>query len=43
MLTAKAKRADVAAAAEAGANGYIHKPFRSVELIDLVTRLRPRC
>lgn len=40
MLTAKAKRADVAAATEAGADGYIHKPFRGIELIDLVTRLR---
>ena len=41
MLTAKAKRADVAAATEAGANGYIHKPFRGVELIELVSKLKP--
>ena len=41
MLTAKAKRADVDAATGAGASGYIHKPFRGVELIDLVTKLRP--
>jgi DNA-binding response OmpR family regulator len=40
MLTAKAKRADVAAATEAGADGYIHKPFRGAELIDLVSSLR---
>jgi DNA-binding response OmpR family regulator len=40
MLTAKAKRADVETATRAGANGYIHKPFRGAELMDLVARLR---
>ena len=28
MLTAKTRRADLEAALAAGANGYIHKPFR---------------
>ncbi len=40
MLTAKAKREDVERATRAGADGYIHKPFRGAELIDLVDRLR---
>ncbi len=40
MLTAKAKKADVEAATKAGANGYIHKPFRGAELLDLVAALR---
>lgn len=40
MLTAKAKRADVDAATRAGASGYIHKPFRGAELLDLVGKLR---
>ncbi|NBC40639.1 response regulator [Corallococcus exiguus] len=40
MLTAKAKKADVASATQAGADGYIHKPFRGAELMDLVERLR---
>ena len=40
MLTAKVKKADVEVAMKAGANGYIHKPFRAAELMDLVTRLR---
>lgn len=40
MLTAKAKKADVEAATRAGADGYIHKPFRGAELMDLVERLR---
>jgi len=40
MLTAKAKKTDVEAATKAGANGYIHKPFRGAELIDLVAGLR---
>lgn len=39
MVTAKAKRADVDAALAAGATGYIHKPFRGAELLDLVARL----
>jgi two-component system, OmpR family, phosphate regulon response regulator PhoB len=42
MLTGKGKKADVEAATRAGANGYIHKPFRGAELIDLVARLRAR-
>jgi two-component system, OmpR family, phosphate regulon response regulator PhoB len=40
MLTAKVKKADVEAATRAGANGYIHKPFRGSELMELVERLR---
>lgn len=40
MLTAKAKKSDVEAATRAGANGYIHKPFRGAELLDLVASLR---
>ncbi len=40
MLTGKAKKADVDAAMKAGANGYIHKPFRGAELLDLVEKLR---
>ena len=40
MLTAKARKADVEAATRAGADGYIHKPFRGAELMDLVERLR---
>jgi len=40
MLTAKTRRADLEAALAAGANGYIHKPFRGAELMDLVERLR---
>ena len=40
MLTAKVKKADVEAALTAGANGYIHKPFRAAELMELVARHR---
>jgi CheY-like chemotaxis protein len=40
MLTAKAKKADVEAATKAGANGYIHKPFRGAELMELIEKLR---
>lgn len=40
MLTGKAKKADVEAAEKAGANGYIHKPFRGSELMELVERLK---
>ena len=42
MLTAKAKKADVETATKAGADGYIHKPFRATELMDLIERLRPK-
>lgn len=42
MLTAKAKKSDVEAAEKAGADGYIHKPFRGAELMDLVTQLKAR-
>ncbi|MEK7795171.1 MAG: response regulator [Candidatus Hydrogenedentota bacterium] len=42
MLTAKAKKADVEAAMRAGASGYIHKPFRGSELLELVAQLRAR-
>ena len=40
MLTAKAKKSDVETALKAGADGYIQKPFRGAELMDLVARLR---
>lgn len=40
MLTAKAKKADVETATKAGADGYIHKPFRAAELMELIERLR---
>ena len=40
MLTAKTRRSDLEAAVAAGANGYIHKPFRGAELMELVERLR---
>jgi two-component system, OmpR family, phosphate regulon response regulator PhoB len=40
MLTGKAKKADVESATNAGADGYIHKPFRGAELMELVERLR---
>lgn len=40
MLTAKAKKSDVETAMRAGANGYIHKPFRGAELLDLVSQLK---
>ncbi len=40
MLTAKAKATDVDAAKRAGASGYIHKPFKGAELMDLVEQLR---
>lgn len=40
MLTGKSKKSDVDVAMKAGASGYIHKPFRGAELIDLVASLR---
>lgn len=40
MLTAKARKSDVDAATKAGANGYIYKPFRGAELMELVESLR---
>jgi DNA-binding response OmpR family regulator len=40
MLTAKTKKADEDSAAVAGADGYIHKPFKGTELMALVERLR---
>ena len=42
MLTAKAKKADVEAATKAGADGYIHKPFRGAELMELIADLRAK-
>ncbi|MBL8919704.1 MAG: response regulator [Myxococcaceae bacterium] len=42
MLTAKAKKSDVEVAMKAGADGYIHKPFRGAELMDLVSALRAK-
>jgi CheY-like chemotaxis protein len=40
MLTAKTKKADEDDATVAGADGYIHKPFKGTELMALVERLR---
>jgi DNA-binding response OmpR family regulator len=40
MLTGMGKKADVETAMKAGADGYIHKPFRGAELMDLVARLQ---
>ncbi len=40
MLTAKTKQSDVDAAMKAGADGYIQKPFRGTELMELVANLR---
>jgi two-component system, OmpR family, phosphate regulon response regulator PhoB len=42
MLTAKARKEDIERATRAGADGYIHKPFRGAELIELVERLRSK-
>ena len=42
MLTAKAKQADVESARRAGAAGYINKPFRGAELMDLVEGLQKK-
>ncbi len=39
MLTAKAKQSDVEVARRAGADGYINKPFKGAELMDLVDKL----
>lgn len=40
MLTAKTKKSDIEAATKAGASGYIQKPFRGAELMELVQKLR---
>jgi len=40
MLSAKQKSADMETAKRAGATGYIAKPFRGVELMDLVAKHR---
>ena len=40
MLTAKAKKADEEASKRAGADGYIHKPFKGADLMDLVDSQR---
>jgi two-component system, OmpR family, phosphate regulon response regulator PhoB len=42
MLTAKTKKSDIDEALKAGANGYILKPFRGAELLDLVESLRKK-
>ena len=42
MLTAKAKQADVETAKRAGADGYINKPFKGAELMDLVDALQKK-
>jgi len=42
MLTAKVKKSDMEAALAAGADGYIHKPFRAAELMELVARHREK-
>jgi CheY-like chemotaxis protein len=39
MLTAKAKQSDIETARRAGADGYISKPFKGAELMDLVDNL----
>lgn len=40
MLTGKNKKSDIEVAQRAGADGYIHKPFRGSELIELVEKLK---
>jgi two-component system, OmpR family, phosphate regulon response regulator PhoB len=40
MLTAMAKKADIENALRAGADGYIQKPFKGKELIELVQHLQ---
>jgi DNA-binding response OmpR family regulator len=42
MLTARVRPADRAAAAKAGADGYIEKPFKGQALQALVASLRRR-
>ena len=42
MLTAKAKLADMESAKRAGADGYISKPFKGAELMDLVDALQKK-
>jgi two-component system, OmpR family, phosphate regulon response regulator PhoB len=42
MLTGTTKRSDVESATRAGADGYIHKPFRGAELMAVIDRLRAR-
>jgi two-component system, OmpR family, phosphate regulon response regulator PhoB len=42
MLTGTTKRSDVESATRAGADGYIHKPFRGAELMAVIERLRAR-
>ena len=38
MLTAKASQHDHRAASSAGADAYVEKPFKGLELMELVTR-----
>jgi DNA-binding response OmpR family regulator len=40
MVTAKKKQVDIDAGIRAGADGYIQKPFRANELLDLIEQLR---
>jgi CheY-like chemotaxis protein len=42
MLTAKTAQADIDDATRAGADGYIQKPFRGAELLEVVNRIRQR-
>ena len=42
MLTAKARPADVETAQRAGADGYINKPFKGADLMDLVEKMQRR-
>jgi two-component system, OmpR family, phosphate regulon response regulator PhoB len=42
MLTAKTKKSDIDEALKAGANGYILKPFKGAELLDLIESLRKK-
>jgi two-component system, OmpR family, phosphate regulon response regulator PhoB len=42
MLTAKAKQSDVEASKRAGADGYIQKPFKGADLMELVEAQRKK-
>lgn len=40
MLTARVKPADIETARRAGADGYVQKPFKGAELLDLLAQVR---
>jgi len=42
MLTAKANRSDIDASQRAGADGYVQKPFKGADLMDLVEAQRAK-